>query len=366
MNDDTRKTLAPLESVSTERLAEIFASIREDFDREAAAVHDAQQWKQLHDAWLGRKSGVLANITENWLKPAPREVKSAIGQSLNALRAHVEAVCAQREKEIRAAAEESALARERVDLSLPGTIRSLGCRHPLRQTFEEIERIFLSIGFSVVEGPEIETPYYNFDALNIPETHPARDTMDTFYVSTPAGASLRLLRTHTSPMQVRTMENRKPPVRIIVPGRVYRRENPDASHSFAFHQIEGLAVDRDISFADFKGTIEYFAGQFFGPRTRVRLRPSYFPFTEPSVEFDASCYMCEGSGCRLCKQSGWIELFGAGMVNPAVYQFVDYDPKQYCGFAFGLGVDRLAMIKFGITDIQLFFQNDARFLRQFP
>jgi phenylalanyl-tRNA synthetase alpha chain len=366
MNEDTKKTLAPLEAASPERRAQLFNAIREEFDREAAAVRNAQQWKLLHDAWLGRKSGVIANITENWLKPAPRELKSAVGQSLNALRAHVESICAHREKEIRDAAHQSALARERVDLSLPGAIRSLGSRHPLRQTFEEIERIFLSIGFSVVEGPEIETPYYNFEALNIPESHPARDTMDTFYVETPAGSPPLLLRTHTSPMQIRTMERQKPPVRIIVPGRVYRRENPDASHSFAFHQIEGLAVDADITFADFKGTIEYFAGQFFGPRTRVRLRPSYFPFTEPSVEFDASCYMCEGKGCRLCKQSGWIELFGAGMVNPAVYQFVDYDASKVCGFAFGLGVDRLAMIKYGISDIQLFFQNDARFLRQFP
>ncbi|MGB6717146.1 MAG: phenylalanine--tRNA ligase subunit alpha, partial [Candidatus Acidiferrales bacterium] len=250
-----------------------------------------------------------------------------------------------------------------IDLSLPGVTRPLGTEHLVHQTYEELYRIFASIGFSVVEGPEIETAYYNFEALNIPEHHPARDNMDTFYISNAPGY---LLRTHTSPMQARTMEKQQPPVRIVVPGKVYRRDNPDATHSFMFHQLEGLAVDTDITFCDFKGTIEYFAKEFFGPQTRVRLRPSYFPFTEPSAEFDASCHVCGGAGCRTCKQSGWIEMFGAGMVNPAVYGFVNYDPKLYSGFAFGLGVDRLAMLKYGIDDLQQFFRNDVRFLRQFP
>jgi phenylalanyl-tRNA synthetase alpha chain len=259
------------------------------------------------------------------------------------------------------------------DLSLPGVIRPIGSHHLIRQVFQEIEDIFFSIGFSVVEGPEIETPYYNFEALNIPEFHPVRDDMDTFYLQLPKGApEPLLLRTHTSPMQIRTMEKRQPPVRVIVPGKVYRRDNPDATHSFIFHQVEGLAVDTDITFCDFTGTIEYFVKQFFGPGVKTRFRPSYFPFTEPSVEFDVSCIFCGGSGsaagggnCSKCKGAGWIELFGAGMVDPAVYGFVKYDAKKVSGFAFGMGIDRLAMLKYGIDDIQVFFQNDVRFLRQF-
>jgi phenylalanyl-tRNA synthetase alpha chain len=260
------------------------------------------------------------------------------------------------------------------DLSLPGVIRPVGTHHLIRQVFQEIEDIFFSIGFSVVEGPEIETPYYNFEALNIPEFHPVRDDMDTFYLELPKGApGPLLLRTHTSPVQIHTMEKRQPPVRVIVPGKVYRRDNPDATHSFMFHQIEGLAVDSDITFCDFTGTIDYFVKQFFGESVKTRFRPSYFPFTEPSVEFDVSCVFCGGSGtansggtCGKCKGSGWIELFGAGMVDPAVYGFVNYDPKKVSGFAFGIGIDRLAMLKYGIDDIQAFFQNDVRFLRQFP
>ena len=239
---------------------------------------------------------------------------------------------------------------------------------------EEIEDIFFSIGFSVAEGPEIETPYYNFEALNIPDYHPVRDDMDTFYLELPKGTPGQLLlRTHTSPVQIHAMETRQPPVRIIAPGKVYRRDNPDATHSFMFHQIEGLAVDTDITFCDFTGTIDYFIKKFFGQNVKSRFRPSYFPFTEPSVEFDASCVFCDGTGkaksgdtCGKCKGSGWIELFGAGMVDPAVYGFVNYDPKKVSGFAFGIGIDRLAMLKYGIDDIQVFFQNDIRFLEQFP
>ena len=256
----------------------------------------------------------------------------------------------------------------------PGAIRAIGSHHLICQVFQEIEDIFFSIGFSVVEGPEIETPYYNFEALNIPEHHPVRDDMDTFYLELPRGVpGPLLLRTHTSPVQIHVMEKRQPPVRVIVPGKVYRRDNPDATHSFMFHQIEGLAVDSDITFCDFTGTIDYFVKQFFGENVKSRFRPSYFPFTEPSVEFDASCIFCGGTGtakaggaCGKCKGAGWIELFGAGMVDPAVYGFVNYDPKKVSGFAFGIGIDRLAMLKYGIDDIQVFFQNDVRFLRQFP
>ena len=280
---------------------------------------------------------------------------------------------------IESGAEEAASAKDRIDVSLPGVVRPVGSRHLIRQVFQEIEDIFVSIGFSVVEGPEIETPYYNFEALNIPEFHPVRDDMDTFYVEAQDATGAKtapgslLLRTHTSPVQIRTMEKRQPPVRVIVPGKVYRRDNPDATHSFMFHQIEGLAVDTDITFCDFTGTIEYFVKQYFGPSVKTRFRPSYFPFTEPSVEFDVSCIFCGGSGtgaggatCGKCKGAGWIELFGAGMVDPAVYGFVNYDAKKVSGFAFGMGMDRLAMLKYGIDDIQVFFQNDVRFLKQFP
>jgi phenylalanyl-tRNA synthetase alpha chain len=371
--------LAALGATQPDQLAPLFTEIRARFDSETAAAHDESSWKQFRDAWLGRKSGVLTQITDNWLKPATPDLKRVVGQELNKLRAHVEAQIEARRLAIEAGADESALARERVDLSLPGVIRPVGSHHLIRQVFQQIEDIFVSIGFSVVEGPEIETPYYNFEALNIPEFHPVRDDMDTFYLDLPrspegkpAPAPL-LLRTHTSPMQIRTMEKRQPPVRVIVPGKVYRRDNPDATHSFAFHQVEGLAVDTDITFCDFTGTIEYFVKQFFGPGVKTRFRPSYFPFTEPSVEFDVTCVFCGGSGvsaaggtCSKCKGAGWIELFGAGMVDPAVYGFVKYDPKKVSGFAFGIGIDRLAMLKYGIDDIQVFFQNDVRFLRQFP
>lgn len=367
------KNLVTLGVTSAEQLVALFGEARARFDAEACEVRDEAGWKQLRDAWLGRKSGVLALITDNWLKPATADLKRAVGAGLNELRAHVNAEIEERRAAIEAGAEETALATDRVDISLPGVVRPLGSRHLIRQVFQEIEDIFSSIGFSVVEGPEIETPYYNFEALNIPEFHPVRDDMDTFYLDLPKGApSQLLLRTHTSPMQIRTMEKQKPPVRVIVPGRVYRRDNPDATHSFAFHQVEGLAVDTDITFCDFTGTIEYFVKQFFGPSVKTRFRPSYFPFTEPSVEFDVSCVFCGGSGttssgtCGKCKGAGWIELFGAGMVDPAVYGFVGYDPKKVSGFAFGIGIDRLAMLKYGIDDIQVFFQNDARFLKQFP
>lgn len=368
------KTLAALGVTQPEQVAALFAEIRLRFDAESAAVHDDNSYKQFRDAWFGRKSGVLSAITDNWLKPATPELKRVVGAGLNQLRAHVDAQIEARRVAIESGAEELAIAKDRVDLSLPGVMRPVGSRHLIRQVFEEIEDIFVSIGFSVVEGPEIETPYYNFEALNIPEFHPVRDDMDTFYLDLPRGApGPLLLRTHTSPVQIRTMEKRQPPVRVIVPGKVYRRDNPDATHSFMFHQIEGLAVDTDITFCDFTGTIEYFVKQYFGPSVKTRFRPSYFPFTEPSVEFDVSCIFCGGSGtgasgatCGKCKGSGWIELFGAGMVDPAVYGFVNYDAKKVSGFAFGMGMDRLAMLKYGIDDIQAFFQNDVRFLKQFP
>jgi phenylalanyl-tRNA synthetase alpha chain len=368
------KTLASLGFTQPEQAARLFAQLLAEASMELGAVDSAELFEKFRVQWLGRKSGVLTLVTENWLKPATPELKRAVGLELNKFKSALELLIESRRAAIDSGAEQAALPKDRVDLSLPGVIRPIGSRHLIRQVFQEIEDIFVSIGFSVVEGPEIETPYYNFEALNIPEFHPVRDDMDTFYLELPKGApGPLLLRTHTSPVQIRTMEKQKPPVRVIVPGKVYRRDNPDATHSFMFHQIEGLAVDTDITFCDFTGTIEYFVKQYFGPSVKTRFRPSYFPFTEPSVEFDVSCIFCGGSGssatgatCGKCKGSRWIELFGAGMVDPAVYGFVKYDAKKVSGFAFGMGMDRLAMLKYGIDDIQVFFQNDVRFLKQFP
>ena len=370
VNNPFEKHLAALGVASPGQLQSLFAELRARLDSEAASVTDANSLKTFRDAWFGRKSGVLTLVGDNWLKPASAELKRSVGQELNKFKAHAQSVLTEKE----ASADSSGDSQSSLDLSLPGVIRPIGTHHLIRQVFQEIEDIFFSIGFSVVEGPEIETPYYNFEALNIPEHHPVRDDMDTFYLDLPKGVpGPLLLRTHTSPVQIRTMEKRHPPIRVIVPGKVYRRDNPDATHSFMFHQIEGLAVDSDITFCDFTGTIDYFVKQFFGESVKTRFRPSYFPFTEPSVEFDASCIFCGGTGtakaggtCGKCKGSGWIELFGAGMVDPAVYGFVNYDPKKVTGFAFGIGIDRLAMLKYGIDDIQVFFQNDVRFLNQFP
>ncbi len=393
------QTLAELGDTTPERVVARFAEVRKEFDKQFARVASKpDDWDVFRIHWVGRKSGALTKIADNWLKSAPSELKQSAGQAFNELKSHMDAAfqnlraaidaaqdagglptTAQGANSSRAAdaasrAQATAAATkiiswggqdaDQIDLSLPGVERAIGTRHLIRQTYDELFRIFLSIGFSVVEGPEIETPYYNFEALNIPEHHPARDNMDTFYIEGARGA--HLLRTHTSPMQIRTMEKQPPPVRIVVPGKVYRRDNPDATHGYMFHQIEGLAVDTDITFCDFKGVVDYFAREFLGPKTKTRLRPSYFPFTEPSAEVDATCHVCGGSGCRVCKQSGWIELFGAGMVNPAVYGFVKYDAEKLSGFAFGMGVDRLAMLKFGVTEVPLLFQNDVRFLRQFP
>jgi phenylalanyl-tRNA synthetase alpha chain len=329
------------------------------------------QWQLelVEQIWTNR-GGIKNDVSEEWMTKASPSTRKYLGLALKNLSETVERILANQKLIVR----EWSGSLESVDLSLPGVLRPIGSHHLIRQVFQDVEDIFVSIGFSVVEGPEIETPYYNFEALNIPEFHPVRDDMDTFYIDLPKGAPTPLLlRTHTSPMQIRTMEKQKPPVRVIVPGKVYRRDNPDATHSFAFHQVEGLAVDTDITFCNFTGTIEYFVKQFFGPGVKTRFRPSYFPFTEPSVEFDVSCIFCGGSGtassgatCGKCKGAGWIELFGAGMVDPAVYGFVNYDAKKVNGFAFGMGMDRLAMLKYGIDDIQVFFQNDVRFLRQFP
>jgi phenylalanyl-tRNA synthetase alpha chain len=367
--DPTTQTLAQLGDATAEKVVARFAEVRRRFDKESADLSRVgagglDKFDALRLSWTGRKSGVLTQIADHWLKQAPPELKRVAGQEFQKLKAHVDASLEETLNNWKERVEVEL--GPRVDLSLPGVERPIGTRHLIRQTFDELQRIFLSIGFSVVEGPEIETPYYNFEALNIPEHHPARDNMDTFYIEATRG--VHLLRTHTSPMQIRTMERQPPPVRIVVPGKVFRRDNPDATHGYMFHQIEGLAVDTDITFCDFKGTVEYFVREFLGPNAKTRLRPSYFPFTEPSAEVDATCHVCGGSGCRVCKFSGWIELFGAGMVNPAVYGFVKngYDAAKLSGFAFGMGVDRLAMMKYGVSELPVLFQNDVRFLRQFP
>jgi phenylalanyl-tRNA synthetase alpha chain len=373
------KTLAALGVTQPEQVAPLFTQLLTQATADLQAANSSETFEKFRVHWIGRKSGVLTLAADNWLKRASSELKRAVGQELNKFKAQLESQMEARRVAIESGTEEAVSAKDRIDLSLPGVVPPIGSRHLIRQVFQEIEDIFVSIGFSVVEGPEIETPYYNFEALNIPEFHPVRDDMDTFYVEGATDSGVKtspgslLLRTHTSPVQIRTMEKQKPPVRVIVPGKVYRRDNPDATHSFMFHQIEGLAVDTDITFCDFTGTIEYFIKQYFGPSMKARFRPSYFPFTEPSVEFDVSCIFCGGSGtgasgatCGKCKGAGWIELFGAGMVDPAVYGFVNYDAKKLSGFAFGMGMDRLAMLKYGIDDIQVFFQNDVRFLRQFP
>ncbi len=277
----------------------------------------------------------------------------------NLIRRELEATLDSRREELEAADLVRALEKERLDVSLPGWSLPVGHLHLVTQTQREIEDIFAGMGYEIADGPEIETEYYNFEALNTPADHPARSLHDTFFVSDEV-----LLRTHTSPVQVRTMEKQRPPVHIIVPGRAYRRDS-DATHTPMFHQVEGLVVDEHVTLSDLKGTLETFARAMFGAERQVRLRPHFFPFTEPSVEVDVSCMMCEGTGCRLCKRSGWLEILGAGMVDPNVFGFVDYDPEVYSGFAFGMGIERIAMLKHGVNDLRLFFENDLRFLRQF-
>ncbi|KPJ48291.1 MAG: hypothetical protein AMJ41_05220 [candidate division Zixibacteria bacterium DG_27] len=304
---------------------------------------------------LGRK-GLITGVMRE-LGRLPAEVRPAVGKEANLLRERIEAALAEKK---RLTSEEKEVSEPLFDYTLPGRTPWLGRSHPITQTIIEIEDIFRGMGFEVAEGPHIETDYYNFDALNTPEDHPARDLSDTFYVDKGI-----LLRTHTSPVQIRVMEKKSPPVRIIAPGLCFRRDTPDASHVPNFFQTEGLYVDREVSVTDLKGVITAFARELFGPKIKVRFRPHFFPFTEPSVEYDFSCMICEGSGCPVCKRTGWVEISGAGMVDPEVFKAVGYDPEIYTGYAFGMGVDRIAMIKYRINDIRLLYENDLRFLRQF-
>jgi phenylalanyl-tRNA synthetase alpha chain len=321
------------------------------------AAHSAAELEEVRIRVLGRQ-GVLTQLLRS-LGTLSAEERPLVGAAANQAKRDLEALLEARQAEARARERRVERARARPDLTLPGRRPPRGVRHPLAQVRDDIVAVFLALGFSVAEGPEIETDYYNFEALNLPPDHPARDMQDTFYFSADT-----LLRTHTSPVQIRVMQAQRPPVRIIVPGRVYRRD-ADITHSPMFHQVEGLAVDRDVSMADLKGTLELFARAMFGRGSRIRFRPSFFPFTEPSAEVDVLCFACAGGGCRVCKQSGWLEILGSGMVHPQVLRNVGYDPEEVTGWAFGMGIERVAMLKYGVDDIRLFFENDLRFLRQF-
>jgi len=315
---------------------------------------------ELRVKYLGKK-GELTEILKGMGK-LPAEERPLIGQLVNEVRDALEQLLEERKISLEQAAINDRLSKERIDVTLPGKKVAKGNKHPLTQIIEEIEDIFIGLGFTVAEGPEMETDYYNFEALNLPKDHPARDMQDSFYISEEI-----LMRTHTSPNQVRTMESRKGevPVKIICPGRVYRRDDDDATHSHMFHQIEGLYIDKNIRMSDLKGVLLAFAREMFGEDVQIRLRPSFFPFTEPSAEVDVTCAVCKGSGCRVCKETGWLEILGSGMVHPKVLEMSGYDSEKYTGFAFGMGVERIAMLKYGIEDIRHFYTNDLKFLKQF-
>jgi len=341
---------------------------------EAASVHNDAELKIFRDRWMARKNGILTQINDLWLKGAPKDAKREAGIRVNELKARIQKII---EGAKVSRADSASAAAERVDISLPGIRRPIGAEHPVVKTTNEMVRVFQKLGYSVAEGPVVETDYYNFESLNFPPNHPARDTQDTLFIAGQQSKPQRerlLLRTHTSPVQIRTMEKRRPPLRIVIPGVVHRNDPPDASHSPMFHQIEGLAVDTNITFGDLKGTLDHAMKEFFGSSVKTSFRPSFFPFTEPSAEMYVSCFICGGSGrrgndpCRPCKQTGWIEILGCGMVDPNVFEFVKdngYDPRNVSGFAFGMGADRIALLKYGVDDLQLFFNGDVRFLRQF-
>jgi phenylalanyl-tRNA synthetase alpha chain len=384
LDDYSPGSLAAAEAVLRNALqSEREEVLRTVSESEVASAEKQAAFKSFRDRWVARKSGIVTQLNELWLKTAPLEEKRSVGQKVNELRAIIEENVSEVESAVALYARQTPrtlrslakLAGEwdttELDITLPGIRRPLGAEHPVLRTMNEIVAVFRAMGYSVGEGPEIETDYYNFEALNFPPNHPARDSQDTLFVagqeSKPARERL-LLRTHTSPVQIRTMEKQPPPVRIVIPGKVYRHDTPDASHSPLFHQVEGLAVDAGITFSDLKGTLDHAMKALFGSGVKTRFFPSFFPFTEPSADVAITCFKCNGKGCRLCKMSGWIELLGSGMVDPAVFGFVKkngYDPEKISGFAFGMGVDRIAMMKYEIDDISLLFQGDVRFLEQF-
>jgi len=338
-----------------ERVEQVRAQLHE----ELAQVADLAALVRVRDRYLGRKSGLITQLIRG-LGALPPEERRELGRLVNALKEEAEAALEQLRLRLEAHAEAERFERERLDITLPGLRPIFGARHPITLIRERIEDIFVSMGYSVESGPEVETSYYNFDALNIPPGHPAREAQDTFYLSDDLA-----LRTQTSTVQIRALERRRPPLRIIAPGKVFRRDTPDPTHNPMFFQVEGLALDREITMGDLKGTLQEFVRRMFGPHVRTRFRPSYFPFTEPSAEVDFSCFVCGGSGCRVCKGAGWIELGGCGMVHPRVLRGAGVDPEEFTGFAFGLGLDRMVALMYGLDDIRLLYENDLRFLEQF-
>jgi phenylalanyl-tRNA synthetase alpha chain len=370
-------TVPKLTDYSEASLVRVFTDAKLAFRDELRSASSEAEWKLFRDRWLARKSGFLTQFN-NELKGAPKEIKRELGQHVNELKQIVEKEIDGWHKFVELGAQELDTHFQRVDISLPGIRRPIGAEHPVVKTTNEMVRVFQKLGYSVAEGPVVETDYYNFESLNFPPNHPARDTQDTLFIAGQQSKPQRerlLLRTHTSPVQIRTMETMRPPLRIVIPGTVHRNDPPDASHSPMFHQIEGLCVDTNITFGDLKGTLDHAMKEFFGSRVKTSFRPSFFPFTEPSAEMYVSCFICGGSGkrgsdsapCRPCKQTGWIEILGCGMVDPNVFEFVKhngYDPKKVSGFAFGMGADRIALLKYGVDDLQLFFQGDVRFLQQ--
>ncbi|MEE8381177.1 MAG: phenylalanine--tRNA ligase subunit alpha [Thermodesulfobacteriota bacterium] len=322
-----------------------------------ATAKDKDEVMKVRTQFLGRKGSMSLLVKQ--LGTLPKEERPLAGQLINQIKSKLEQDIDRKLILINELEKNKELEGETLDITLPGRRLAVGKKHPVTQVTDEITAIFTVMGFEIAEGPEVELDFYNFEALNIPKDHPARDMQDTFYISEEV-----LLRTHTSPVQIRTMEKLKPPVRIISPGKAYRCDS-DVSHTPMFHQVEGFMVGQDISFSHLKGVLTVFAHQMFGEDTAIRFRPSFFPFTEPSAEMDIQCVMCKGGGCRVCSGSGWLEILGSGMVHPAVFKKVGYDPQQVSGFAFGMGIERIAMLKYGIDDIRLFFENDLRFLQQF-
>lgn len=337
-------------------MREMLKNIKANFEREIS--QNTLDAEQLRIKYLGKK-GELTSVLRG-MGSLSAEERPVIGQMANEVRTWIEQTLQSQMEQQKNKKIEERLKKEAIDVTIPGTAVEIGHRHPLAKVEEELREIFVGMGFDIAEGPEVEYDYYNFQALNIPESHPARDTQDTFYITDNI-----LLRSQTSPVQVRTMEKQKPPIRVISPGRVYRSDAVDATHSPMFHQLEGLVVDRGITMGDLKGTLELFAQKMFGKDTKIRFRPHHFPFTEPSAEVDVSCFVCGGKGCRLCKGEGWIEILGAGMVHPNVLRGCGIDPEEYSGFAFGMGIERIAMRKYNIDDMRLLFENDIRFLSQF-
>lgn len=335
-----------LEKIKSEALAKL------------GAADKLETLNDIRVAYLGKK-GELTTVLKSMKDVAPED-RPKVGQMVNEVRAMIENKLEETREALARKAREEQMAKEVIDVTLPANRGRMGHSHPNAIALAEVERIFTGMGYEVVEGPEVEYDRYNFEKLNIPKGHPARDEQDTFYINENI-----LLRSQTSPVQVRTMENRKPPIRIIAPGRVFRSDAVDATHSPSFHQIEGLVIDKHVTFADLKGTLAEFAKELFGPETKVKFRPHHFPFTEPSAEVDVSCFKCGGKGCRFCKGSGWIEILGCGMVHPRVLEMCDIDPNEYSGFAFGVGLERIALLKYEIDDMRLLYENDARFLKQF-